>query len=353
MRWCGARIRILLLVLLSMPAARAAELTPTHLTVMGSLGGTAQYRDIEEPFWAHRLFADSGGQVTADVTPFDRTGLKGAEALQMARLGVINFLTVPLSLISTEDPEANAPDLPGLNPSLAVMRSNLAAYRQVLIDLYRDRYELEALAMLSYPAQVVFCKKRFERLSDLAGRKIRVASGTQASLMAALGARAIVLPLADVERALTNGLIDCAITGTLTGNALGLGVSTHYVHALAINWGIQIVLANRAAWRSLAPEVRDFLAVELAALERLAWEQTERATAQGFACDTGQVDCVDGTKNDMVLVAADPSDRVVLDRILRTVILPKWATRCGEDCATDWNRTVGVRMGLTADAVAE
>lgn len=353
MRWCGVRVSVLMLALLSVPTARAAELPPTHLTVMGSLGDTAQYRDIEEPFWAHQLFTDSGGQVTADVTPFDHTGLKGFEALQMARLGVINFLTVPLSLVSTEDPEANAPDLPGLNPSIEVMRANLAAYRQVLIDLYRARYGLEPLAMLSYPAQVVFCKERFGRLSDLAGRRVRVASAAQASLMGALGARGIVLPLAEVDRALTKGMIDCAVTGTLTGNALGLGKATHYIHALAINWGVQIVIANRAAWLSLSPEVREFLTGELAALERRAWDRTERATAQGLACATGRDDCTDGAKSDMVLVAADPDDRAVLDRILRTVILPKWAARCGEACAEEWNRTVGAPMGLTAEAAAE
>ncbi|HEV2673556.1 MAG TPA: TRAP transporter substrate-binding protein [Aliidongia sp.] len=342
-----------MLTLLSVPSVRAAELPLTHLTVMGSLGGTAQYRDIEEPFWKRQLSADSGGRVTADMSPFDRTGLKGFEALQMARLGVISFLTLPLSLVSSEDPEANAADLPGLNPSMAEMRANLTAYRPVLSELYRTRYGLEPLAMMSYPQQVLFCKERFERLSDLAGRRIRVASGIQASMIGALGARGIVLPLGDVDRALANGLVDCAVTGTLTGNALGLPRTTHYIYALALNWGLQIVLANRVVWQSLAPEVRSFLADELAALEQRVWDQAEHADIQGFACDTGRNECTDGVKSDMVLVAEAPDDRELLDRILRTVILPKWAARCGEDCAAQWNRTVGARMGLTAEAALQ
>jgi TRAP-type C4-dicarboxylate transport system substrate-binding protein len=347
---------MLMAALLSMPGigllplAEAAELPQTHLMVMGSLGDTAQYREIEEPFWAHRLAADSGGRVTADVTPFDRTGLKGVEALQMARLGVISFLTVPLSTVSSEDPEANAADLPGLNPTIAEMRANLAAYRPVLTELYRGRYGLEPLAIMSYPGQVLFCKERFARLADLAGRRIRVASAAQASLMEALGAHGIVLPLAEVQRSLAKGLIDCVVTGTMTGNALGLMRTTHYIHALTINWGLQIVVANRATWLSLAPEVRKFIADEVEGLEQRTWDLTERTTAQGLACDTNGADCTDGTPGDMVLVAADPADRVVLGQILRSVILPKWAARCGEECALQWNRTVGAATGLVAEA---
>ena len=344
-----------MLALLLLPVARAAEppappLTATHLTVMGSLGGTPQYRTIEEPFWAHQLAADSDGRITADITPFDQAGLKGFEALQMARLGVISFLTVPLSLISSEDPEANAADLPGLNPSIEAMRGNLEAYRPVLVDLYRTRYGLETLAIFSYPAQVLFCRDRFETLSDLAGRNIRVASGTQAGLVSALGARGIVLPFAEIRRAFANGTIDCTITGTLAGNVIGLSEVTHYVHRLTINWGLQIVVVNRATWRGLAPDVRDFLAWELATLEQRVLNWTGQATDQGLACDTVRGDCVDGVKGDMIPVAAAPGDRAVLDRILRIDILPKWAARCGEDCTAGWNRTIGRRMGLTAEA---
>jgi len=345
----GAGFGILIQLLLMTSGAVAAELPATHLTVMGSLGGTAQYRDLEEPFWSHQLAADSGGRITADVTPFDQTGLRGAEALQMARLGVISFLTVPLSLISSEDPEANAPDLPGLNPSIDSIRANLAVYRPILDDIYRTRYHVEPLAMVSYPAQVVFCKERFERLADLAGRTIRVASGAQAGLMTALGAHPVVLPFGEMKSALQNRTIDCTITGTLTGYSIGLPSVTHYVHALAINWGVQITLANRATWLALDPAVRGFLTRELADLERRVWQKTEAATAEGLACDTGNGACPDGAKGDMVLVDAAASDRSLLDRVLRDTILPRWAARCGAECAAEWNRTVGTRMGLVAE----
>jgi hypothetical protein len=65
MKLSGAGLGVLLQALLMPSGAQAAELPVTRLTVMGSLGGTAQYRDIEEPFWSHQLSADSGGRITA------------------------------------------------------------------------------------------------------------------------------------------------------------------------------------------------------------------------------------------------------------------------------------------------
>jgi TRAP-type C4-dicarboxylate transport system substrate-binding protein len=361
MRSSGACLGILVSAMLARSDARAGEppliqpsatLPATHLTVIGSLGGTAQYRDIEEPFWARKLAVDSGGKITVDITPSDRTGLKAGEALQMARLGVISFLTVPLSAVSSEDPEAIAADLSGLNPSIEAARANLAAYRPVLVDLYRSRYGLEVLAMMTYPAQVLFCKKQFQTLTDLGGRNIRVVNATQATLVNAVGAHGVVLPFNAITSAIGQGTVECAITSADSGNSIGLPRLTHYIHALPINWGNQIVVANRAAWWGLPPELRGFLTQELAGFEQNVQDRAERMMAQGFACDTGQDDCVDGTRGDMVLVPAVDADRTLIDRILRTNVLPKWAARCGDACGLEWDRTVGSRMGLQAVVAA-
>lgn len=34
--------------------------------------------------------------------------------------------------------------------------------------------------------------------------------------------------------------------------------------------------------------------------------------------------------------------------ILSDVVLARWAERCGEECANNWNETVGKVLGLTA-----
>ena len=146
------------LAILAVPAS-ADELPTIHLKVVGGLGQTVQYRNFEEPFWTKQLAERSGGKVTAEVIPWDRAGVKGGELLGFIRLGAIPIGAVSLSQIASEDPEAAAVDLAGLNPDVAALRSSIAAYLPTLRELYHTRYGIEILAVWSYPAQVVFCNR--------------------------------------------------------------------------------------------------------------------------------------------------------------------------------------------------
>jgi TRAP-type C4-dicarboxylate transport system substrate-binding protein len=323
-------------------------LPETHLKALGSLGDTSQYKLLEEPFWTRQLAADSNGRITAELVPFDRTGLRGAEAIQLTRLGVISFLTVPLSQVASEDLEANAMDLPGMSPTLGQLRRVTDAYRPVLVDLYRERYGIELLAMFSYPAQVVSCAEKFTGLRGLAGRRVRTSSAVQTNFVEALGGIGVNIPFVGILSAVEKGVVDCVITGTLTGNSIGLYRVMHYIEALPINWGVQMVAANSAAWEALDPEVRSFLRDELRGYEERAWRVAADATEDGFDCNTGRPSCKTGEKGTMVLVPPSAEDEALRRQILASTILPKWAERCGPECAFQWNRSVGVLLGLTA-----
>jgi hypothetical protein len=54
----------------------------------------------------------------------------------------------------------------------------------------------------------------------------------------------------------------------------------------------------------------------------------------------------------MVLVEPSKSDLVVRNKVATDVILPRWAERCGPECAANWNRTVGKILDLRAEAKA-
>ena len=136
----------LLAVLLLAAPGHAQDLPSVHLKVVGGLGQTVQYTKFEEPFWAKELAEASNGRVTAEVTPWDQAGIKGPELLQFTRLGAIAVSTVSLSQIASEDPEAAAVDLAGLNPDIPTLRRSINAYLPTLQDVYRRRYDLELLA---------------------------------------------------------------------------------------------------------------------------------------------------------------------------------------------------------------
>ncbi len=347
MRWWA----VALLSLVAALPASAEELPNIHLKVVGGLGATVQYRNYEEPFWSKELAEHSNGRVTAEVIPWDRAGLKGAELLGFIRLGAIPIGTVSLSQIASEDPEAAAVDLAGLNPDTAALRDSIAAYLPTLRELYRTRYGIEMLAIWSYPAQVVFCNRPVSGLADLKGVKVRVASAMHGDFVAGLGGTGVMIPFDGVMEGLHKHVVDCAITAAMSGYRLGLQNATTHLIPVTVSWGPYVLLANLTAWRRLPPSVRDFLTHELAGLTDRLWDATVQETDEGIACLTGLGRCSKGDPGHMTLVPVNDEDRKLVRRSLTDAVMPRWAERCGADCVAEWNATIGRLFDMTVAAV--
>jgi TRAP-type C4-dicarboxylate transport system substrate-binding protein len=338
-----------ILAILTVPAS-ADELPTIHLKVVGGLGQTVQYRNFEEPFWTRQLAERSGGKVTAEVIPWDRAGVKGGELLGFIRLGAIPIGTVSLSQIASEDPEAAAVDLAGLNPDVAALRSSIAAYLPALRELYQTRYGIEILAVWSYPAQVVFCNRSISGLADLKGVKVRVASAMHGDFVTGLGGIPITIPYDGLMEALRKHVADCAITAAMSGYRLGLqNVTTHLV-PVTVSWGPYVLFANHASWQRHDPALRNFLASQLDELSGRLWTATAQETDEGVACLTGTGPCPKGEPGHMVVVPVTAEDRKLVRESLRSTVLPRWAERCGPDCVTEWNRTIGRLFDMSVAA---
>ena len=317
------------------------------LRIVGGLAGLNQYTRNEEPFWTQELPRLTGGKYSAEITPFDRAGVPGAEMLRLMQLGVVPFGTALLSNISSQYPEYAAPDLAGLNPDMATLKKTVAAFRPYLQKDLRERHGVEMLGLYTYPAQVVFCKRPLASLSDLSGRRIRVSSSTQADFVSALGGVPVLIGFAQLLPNMASGNTECAITGTMSGNVLGLYEITTHVHALPIGWGLAIFGANLAAWDSLPGDLRAVLANELPKLEAAIWQESDRETAEGLACNRGLPTCTNGRKGHMQQVAISAQDERSRKDIFTSTVLPRWLQRCNGRCNALWNQTIGAALGLT------
>ncbi len=340
---------VALLISLALPA-KSEEMPAIHLKVVGGLGQTVQYKNYEEPFWSKQLAERSGGRVTAEVIPWDRVGVKGSELLGFIRLGAIPIGTVSLSQIASEDPEAAALDLAGLNPDIPALRNSIAAYLPTLRELYRQRYGIELLAIWSYPAQVVFCNRPIRGLSDLKGVNVRVASAMHGDFVRGLGGTGVAIPYDGLMDGLRKHVADCAITAAMSGYRLGLQNATTHLVPVTVSWGPYVLFANHAAWARLDPKVRDFLREQIDELSGRLWEAAVQETDEGVACLTGVGRCSKGTPAQMTLVAVTDEDRKMVRESLIRVVLPGWAERCGGECTEEWNRTVGRLYNLTVAA---
>jgi TRAP-type C4-dicarboxylate transport system substrate-binding protein len=328
--------------------AVAQDMPKTSLKVVGAWGNLTQYKSFEQPFWTRELAEKSGGAITAEITPFNEMGLKGAEIFRLMRLGVIDFGSTVLGYVAADDARNEAVDLAGLSPDVATARKVSDAYKPIYDKFYGERFGIKVLGVWPYSAQVLFCNGEIKGLADLKGKKVRTGNRTLAEFVEAFGGTGVTLAFNEVVPALQNKVVDCAITGTLSGNsAKWHEVSTH-IYALPLGWSHVMHAVNLKRWNSLDPKVRDFLQAEIAGLEDRIWKAAAEETEQGYLCNAGKAECTMGTKATMTVVPVSDEDRALLKKALDEVVLPKWAARCQGDCVANWNDSVGKVVGLTA-----
>jgi TRAP-type C4-dicarboxylate transport system substrate-binding protein len=319
---------------------------PQHLRIVGGMGVVNQYTRHEEPFWTRDLPRLSAGRASAEIVPFDRAGVRGQEMLRLVQLGAVPFGTMLLNLSAAFEAEVGAADLAGLSPDAATLRRNVDAFRPYLAKMLRERYGTELLAIYAYPAQVTYCAKPLSGLAGLSGRRIRVSSATQSDWVTSLGAIPVQTPFSEIVANVRSGNIDCAITGTMSGNTIGLHEVMTHLHTMPVNWGIAAFVANGAAWSALPAGIQDLLRRELPKLEKAIWTEAENETSDGIACNIGAPTCVGGRKGHMTQVRASDADARTRRDLLVSSVLPNYIKRCGPQCTTVWNQTVGSSSGV-------
>ena len=334
-------------------AAAAPQGEPLRLRIVGSLGSIRLFTQHEQPFWTQHLPKASGGRITAEIVPADRAGIGVSELLPLVQSGTLPFSVILVSTAMASAPELGAIDMAGLHPDMASLRSSAAALRPLWDKLLRERHGVELLAVYTYPAQVLFCHRPWAGgLGGLKGLRVRTSSPSQSDWIEGLGAVPVMLPFNDIRNQLQAGNVDCAITGAMSGNAIGLHDVTAQIHPMPVNWGVSLMVANGRAWHSIPQDLQQLLRRELAALETDVWAAAERDTGDGLACNTGAPGCKAGKRGSMRAVPATSDDERLRRDIVTTRVLPGWLRRCGPTCLPTWNTTVAPLLGFKPPSAA-
>lgn len=320
------------------------------LQVVGNIGITTQYKELEQPFWTKDIPAATGGSVVATIKPWNEMGLKGNEVFKMLSQGVFDVGTSQLGFVAGDAPINDATDLAGVSETLETFREVTQKFRPTLEKYYESQLKVKVLGMFSYQAQVLYCRNELKGLADLKGRKIRTSGASQADFVSYFGGSGINMAFGEVQQALQNGVIDCAITGTLGGYKAKWYEGAKYLYPLPINWGAGLSAINLNSWKKLSPAQQQTLQAEYARLEKEIFEQNKREHNIGLACNTGTGPCPEGPAAKMVLVPVSPADAELRREALLRQVLPRWATRCGAECVKTWNETVGKVVNLVAKA---
>jgi TRAP-type C4-dicarboxylate transport system substrate-binding protein len=312
-----------------------------------------QYTRVDIPMLRDGIPAKSGGRVKVTLASWPERNLTGPELLRVIRSGQIDIGAPALPTVAGDVPMLEVSDLAGLNPSHEQSRRVLdAVVPEINGEL--ERFGVRIIATFPFPAQVFFCREPVTSLADLKGRRVRTPGGSSNDFMTAIGAQPVAIGFPEVYGALERGVVDCAITGTATGNGARWYEVTKHMYALPVQWGNAAYVANLAWWNRLEPAVRDFLQATFKDVEDQQWRLGRDLTEDGIACNSGQREgCKIGhvvENKPMTVTRHSEADLQTLRATLSAQVLPAWVKRCGERCGETYNRLVAPISGVRFEA---
>ena len=342
----GVQLAAGLALVAMVSSASAAELPKTDVKVIGYFSNLAQTKLVEKPFWLETIPKDSGGQVTASYNNMDVMGVNDYQILHMTQLGVTDFATSDISKMAGDDPVFEGCDLAGITNDIETARRACEAWKPVMAESMDKKFKTRLMSLAPNPPIVFWCRDKFSRLADLKGKKVRIFNKTQADFVSSLGAETVIMAFPEVVPALQRGVVDCALTGTLSGNLAGWPEVTKYLLPINVGWSIAYVGANSTSWSKFSAPLKEFFGTEFIKHENDMWAMGAKATEQGIACNLGQESCTLGKKGAMELVKITPEDEALRKKLVQDVVLKNWGQRCGKACAEKWNDSVGKIVGL-------
>jgi len=329
-------------------AALAQDLPKNHFKAIGLNSPTPVSIYDEVPFWTKTIPADSKGAITADITPLDQMGIDDKTMLRLLKLGVMDFAGMDISKMAGDDPRFEACDLAGLTLDPTKARAACNAYRDVIDKTMQKNWNAKLLAFGGNTPQVFWCKTPVKSLDDLKGKKIRVFNNTMRDFLSGLGATSVSMAFAEVVPALNNGVVDCAVTGSLSGNTAGWGEVSKTLYNMSLGWSINVLAVNLNTWKRLDPKVQAFMIEETKKYEDKMWQTIQKATSEADNCNTGKQPCTLGKMAHVDLIQVSAAEAATHKKLVEGAVLAGWAKRCGPACAKEWNETVGKALGLTA-----
>jgi len=287
-------VRCALFSLALLPATTAAEPVKLKLAFFSS-DREPPYIAVLKPF-ADAVNKEANGILEVQLYPSGLLGRSQAAQPQLVLNGIADIAWVNPSLTPALFTDSAVMQLPGLFRDLQEATMTHTGIVGTLKG-YEKFFVIGSFA--NYPL-MIHTRSPIATLADLRGKKIRASSRTEMMTLEALGIESVVLPINEVARAISQGMIDGATMppGSLIDYGISRLAKYHYVSpigAAPLN-----VLMNRERFESLPTAGRD-------AIRKFSggWPAAQFIEAYGARSDAA-----------MAQLKSDP---------LRTVIFPSQA----------------------------
>ena len=328
--------------------AAAQDLPRAQFKVIGGSSSSPHYKFNQVPFWTETIPAASKGAVTAEINPLDQLGIDDKTMLRMMRLGLTDFANIDVSKMAGDDPRFEGCDLAGIALSIQKARAACTAYLPVMDKLMQENWNTKILALVTSPPQVIWCRVPITGLADLKGKKIRVFNPSMRDFLAGVGGESISMTFSEVLPALERGVVDCGVTGNLTGNIAGWPEVTTHVFSVYMGWSIGVEVVNLNTWKRLDPKLQAFFLAEMPKYENKYWAYMGAATDEADNCNFSRGTCTMAKPVKLIEVPVKDSDIALHKQLIENAVLRGYVKRAGPASAKEWNDTVGKVLGFTA-----
>lgn len=317
------------------------------LRVVGSWNSLTLFKNYEKPFWTETVPKELG--LETSMTSLGQVKLKGPAVVRQMGMGVFDVVHTVADYIVSDSPDLAGLDLPGVTTDIATAKKTVEAFRPALEKYLAKDFDVKLLSVVPYPAQVLFSRVPISGLDDLKGKKIRASGWTTSEFVTALGATGVTLSFSEVPQSLQRGVVDGAITGSLSGYSAGWGEVSKYIYPLPIGgWDYVIGVMSMSTWNKLSKEQQEKLVALISEeLEGPGWAVTEKETQEGIDCLTGKT-CPHGEPQNLTEVPVTEEARAKVQQVLVDSVLPALAEKVSPETITTWNETIGEVVGIQA-----
>jgi TRAP-type C4-dicarboxylate transport system substrate-binding protein len=224
----------------------------------------------------------------------------------------------------------------------------IEAYRPTLEQAFDETYDSQLLAVVPFSSQVVFCNTEISGLEDLAGKRIRGSGRMTIDFIEAVGGTGVSVAFNEVPVALERGVIECGVTGALSGYLAGWSeVATHFYPLPVGGWDPVGIAMRNDVWAELNEPTQDLLREQLRPVRGQGLGRCRRRHG-GRNCLQHRRRMPLWRARNMTLVEVTDEDLAAALEIMESEVLPRWATRCSEECIEAWNETAGDVLDITA-----
>ena len=239
--------------------------------------------------WAREIEAMSNGRVTVQVFPAMQLGGKPADLYGQARDGVVDIVWTLPGYSPGRFPLTEVFELPFVcTDAEATSQALTMFHRKWMRDEYRDTRPLVFHA--TAPNHIHTIDRQVRTLEDLKGLEVRAASQTVASMLEALGAVPVGMPVPQVYEALARGVVDGAWLPWTIMRPFRLHEVTRNHTEVALGCTLFVLTMNKVRYDGLPVEIRRIVdeTTGMALAKRLGrlWQEDEE-TGRRMALQRG------------------------------------------------------------------